>query len=334
MPAPAPPRARQRTLRRRASLPMPIRSAARCVLVNERTPDAPPQRFRIVGIAPPLRQQQQPRATRRPCTCRSLSQPAATASLIVRGNPQQFARGRARGSPAARSRFAGIQPAIARARLLHVALDPSASPASVFSIVAVIAIALSALGLYSLTAYATTQRTQEIGVRMALGAQRSQVTWLFLKQTLTQVSRSGWRSASPAPLRSALPSRALLVDVQGQPAADARGHRRIRDRWSRSSPRCCRPGAPRASIRSPHFDRTDIMRTAGCACWSSSIANVASAGWTTKIQSHLDLLTDEHMARGLSREDAVLAARKTFRRRRSDQGALSRSARLAASSRC
>ena len=31
-----------------------------------------------------------------------------------------------------------------------------------------------------------------------------------------------------------------------------------------------------------------------------------------EIQAHLDLLTDEHMARGLSREDAVLAARKTF----------------------
>ena len=33
---------------------------------------------------------------------------------------------------------------------------------------------------------------------------------------------------------------------------------------------------------------------------------------TDEVQSHLDLLTDEHMARGLSREDAVLAARKSF----------------------
>jgi predicted permease len=31
-----------------------------------------------------------------------------------------------------------------------------------------------------------------------------------------------------------------------------------------------------------------------------------------EIQSHLDLLTDEHMARGLSRADALLAARKSF----------------------
>ena len=58
----------------------------------------------------------------------------------------------------------------------------------VFSIVGIIAVVLSALGLYSLTAYATAQRTHEIGVRMALGAQRSQVAWLFLKRTLKQVA--------------------------------------------------------------------------------------------------------------------------------------------------
>ena len=31
-----------------------------------------------------------------------------------------------------------------------------------------------------------------------------------------------------------------------------------------------------------------------------------------EIQAHLDLLIEEHMARGLSRDDAVLAARKSF----------------------
>ena len=31
-----------------------------------------------------------------------------------------------------------------------------------------------------------------------------------------------------------------------------------------------------------------------------------------EIQSHLDLLTEEHMARGLSREDAALAARRVL----------------------
>lgn len=49
---------------------------------------------------------------------------------------------------------------------------------------ALLALALACLGLYGVLSYATTRRTSEIGIRLALGAQEGDVRWMILREAL------------------------------------------------------------------------------------------------------------------------------------------------------
>jgi predicted permease len=92
-------------------------------------------------------------------------------------------------------------------------LYPLKVAAALLAVLGGLAVVLAALGLYSVMAYAVTQRTHEVGIRMALGAQPGSVLGMVVRQGLA-LTAVGLAAGTAAALAITRLVGGLLVGVQ------------------------------------------------------------------------------------------------------------------------
>jgi predicted lysophospholipase L1 biosynthesis ABC-type transport system permease subunit len=159
----------------------------------------------VVGVAPDLAMSSDPQSD-----AAGMYQPAtpglggaARMAVRVRGDPEALA-------PRLRALAAAVDPALRLYDLLPLEdvarMEQAGSRvfASLLALVAAIALLLSTVGLYALMSFAVAQRTREIGIRSALGADPRRIVAAIFSRALRQLALGVAAGAAAAVLFGAL----------------------------------------------------------------------------------------------------------------------------------
>jgi predicted permease len=143
--------------------------------------------------------EQQPPSRRADLHVRTLTDPAALAAQV-----QEAVR---RFNPQIR-----ITHTTTLDRLIEESIVQDRLLATVSTAFAVLAVVLAAVGLYGITSYGVHRRTNEIGIRVALGASRGEVKRMVLREVVLLVA-AGAAVGIPAALAASGLVRSLLFDL-------------------------------------------------------------------------------------------------------------------------
>ncbi len=170
-----------------ASRTFPDRPAVgeRIGLVDARGANSEPIWRTIVGIAPDLQHGPSPRAL----VYVPYDAPPSSVVLVVRASGSlELAGMRIREAAAAIDRDLPVHRVVPLITARHESNWAGRVSSVMLRSISSVALLLTVIGLYSVTAYGIAQRTQEIGVRVALGATARQVALLVLRRALAYVA--------------------------------------------------------------------------------------------------------------------------------------------------